>query len=65
MPAKCQITNRGTRVGNTRSHANNKNKRKYKINLQEKVVVNPATGKRERMKLSTKALRTLTKKGLI
>ncbi|NTW30748.1 MAG: 50S ribosomal protein L28 [Candidatus Moranbacteria bacterium] len=55
MSRVCQLTGRGTRSGNSRSHSNIATKRKFAVNLQTKVV----DGKRVR--LSAKAIKTLAK----
>ena len=48
-------------VGNNVSHANNKTKRRQMPNLQLHLVTNPATGKKERILVSSRGLRTLKK----
>ncbi len=63
MARRCEISNRGPLSGNKRSHAMNANKRKWNINIQ-KVVAN-VNGKKETIKISARALRTLKKKGKI
>ncbi|MEI7749883.1 MAG: 50S ribosomal protein L28 [Candidatus Moraniibacteriota bacterium] len=55
MSRVCQMTGRGTRSGNSRSHSNIATKRKFAINLQTKTI----DGKRVR--LSAKAIKTLAK----
>lgn len=49
------MTGRGTRSGQSRSHSNIASKRTFKINLQTKRVNGV------KMKLSTKAIRTMAK----
>ncbi|MBI4231992.1 50S ribosomal protein L28 [Candidatus Peregrinibacteria bacterium] len=61
MSRVCQITGKKPSVGNTRSHALNANKRRFLPNLQTKKIMDPATGRMKRIKLSTSALRTLSK----
>lgn len=61
MQKKCQITGKKTGNGNRRSHSNIATKRKFKVNLQTKRLLNPATGKYTTLTLSTKAIRTLKK----
>lgn len=61
MSRICQITGAKPSVGNTRSHALNANKRRFLPNLQTKKVMDPSTGRMKRMKLTTSALRTLSK----
>ena len=51
-------------VGNNVSHANNKTKRKFYPNLQTKKFFVPETGETVILKVSTKAIRTINKKGI-
>ncbi len=62
MARKCQITGKKAAAGNNRSHACNATKRRFLPNLVTKKVKCPVTGRMKRMKISTSALRTLTKK---
>lgn len=55
MSRVCALSGRGTASGNTRSHSNIATRRTFKINLQSKKIGGV------RVKLSTRALRTLTK----
>ena len=50
-------------VGNNVSHSNRKTKRKFYPNLQMKNIYIPELDKTIRLKISTSALRTITKKG--
>jgi large subunit ribosomal protein L28 len=61
MPNKCQITGKKASTGNTRSHSKIATKRKFRVNLQKKKLLDPATGKYMTLTLSTKAMRTLKK----
>ena len=62
--AKCQLTGKKRLVANNVSHANNKTKRVQKPNIQRKRLWVPEEGKFVRVKLSTRALRTVTRTGL-
>ena len=64
MAKVCQITGRKTQVGNNVSHANNKTKRKFYPNLQTKKFFLESEGVWVQLKVSTKAMRTINKKGL-
>ena len=64
MSRVCKITGKRPRVGNNVSKANNKTKRRQYPNLQSKRVFIPETGRTVRLKLSTKAIKTLDKVGL-
>jgi len=61
MPKQCQITGKKTGTGNNVSHSKRSTKRTVKPNLQTKRLVNPATGKIMKLRLSTSALKTLAK----
>jgi large subunit ribosomal protein L28 len=61
MSQICIITGKKPNVANNVSHANNKTKRRQMPNLQKRMVLNPATGKKERILVSTRGLRTLNK----
>jgi len=65
MPKVCAITGKRPRTGNTVSHANNKSRRRFNPNLVSKRVWNPIEKRWVRVKISTKALKTLDKKGLV
>ncbi len=62
MAKVCQITGKKPSTGNNVSHSNRKTKRRFLPNLFKKKVVNPATGRVEKMVVSAKALRTLRKR---
>ncbi|MFI5324046.1 MAG: 50S ribosomal protein L28 [Thermodesulfobacteriota bacterium] len=64
MSQKCMITGKSPLVGNNVSHANNKVKRRQNPNLQWKHVFAPELGCSVRIRVSTRALRTINKKGL-
>lgn len=60
---KCEITGKGKQYGNNVPFSLKRTKKVWKPNLQTKTVV--VDGKKVKMKLSTQAIRTLKKKGLI
>lgn len=62
--AKCQLTGKRRLVGNNVSHAHNKTKRVQNPNIQRKRIWVPEEDKFVRVKLSTRALRTVTRIGL-
>ena len=64
MSRVCKITGKRPRVGNNVSKANNKTKRRQYPNLQSKRVFIPESGRTVKLKLSTKAIKTLDKIGL-
>ncbi len=63
MSRVCQLTGKKRLVGNKVSHANNRTKTKQEVNLHTKKVYDPKTGKTVKMRLSTRAIRTLDKIG--
>ena len=60
---KCELTGKGKQFGNNVSFSQKKKKKVWKPNLQMKTVI--VDGKKVKMKLSTQAIRTLKKKGLL
>ena len=64
MPKVCQITGRKALVGNNVSHAMNKTKRRFEVNLIKKRFYLTDQEKWITLKLSTSALKTINKKGL-
>ena len=63
MSRICKITGKRPRVGNNVSKAHNKTKRRQYPNLQNKKVFVPETGKHVRLRISTKAIKTIDKYG--
>lgn len=54
--AKCYITGKTTTFGNTRSHALNSTRRKWKANLQTVTIIDE-DGNKKKVKISAKALK--------
>ncbi len=65
MARKCKLTGKGPLVGNFVSHANNRTKRRQIPNLQIKRLFVDELGRSVRVRLSARALRTVSKKGLM
>ena len=65
MPRKCSITGKKPLSGHNVSHAHNVTNRWQKPNIQSKRLYVPELGRTVRLKLSTRALRTIDKKGLM
>jgi len=65
MARKCTLSGKGPLVGNRVSHANNKSKRKQLPNLQNKRIFVSELNRFVRLKLSTRALKTVNNKGLM
>jgi large subunit ribosomal protein L28 len=65
MARKCKLTGAGPLAGHTISHAHNKSNRFQLPNLQWKRVFVPELNRTVRIRMSTRALRTIDKKGLM
>ena len=65
MARLCKLTGKRPLAGNTVSHAHNKSRRRQLPNLQWKSVWVPELERMVRLRLSTSALRTIDKKGLL
>ena len=65
MSRVCQITGKRALVGNNVSKSNIKTKRKQFPNLQTKKLYVPELDKKIKVKLSTSALKTIDKVGLV
>lgn len=60
---KCEITGKGKQFGNNVSFSQRHTKKVWKPNLQSKTII--VSGKAVKLKVSTQAIRTLKKKGLL
>lgn len=65
MSQKCVLTGRKPAFGNQVSFSNRKTRRMRRPNIQDKNIFVPELGRAVRLRLSTAALRTLNKKGLM
>lgn len=63
MAAKCDLTGKGKQFGHNVSFSLRRTKRVFKPNLQKKTFM--LDGKKVTMNLSTQAIRTLKKKGIL
>ena len=64
MSKKCELTNKGPLTGYNVSHAHNKTKKRQLPNLQWKRIYLPDEDRFVRIRVSTRALRSITKHGL-
>lgn len=64
MARKCEVTGKGTIYGNNVSHSHLKTRRNWKVNIVKKRIFVEDENRWVTLKLSTRALRTLNKKGL-
>ena len=65
MSRKCTLSGKAGLVGYQVSHAHNKTKKVQRANLQWKRIYVPEEGRFVRLRLSVRALRSVTRKGLI
>jgi large subunit ribosomal protein L28 len=63
MSRRCQISGKGVLTGNNVSHANNKTRRRFLPNLQETSLLSDILGLGVRLRLSTRAIRTVEHNG--
>lgn len=63
MANKCEITGKGKQYGHNVPFSQKKTKKVWKPNLQKKTFV--FEGKKVSLKVSTQAIRTLKKKGIL
>ncbi|MCB9062306.1 MAG: 50S ribosomal protein L28 [Halobacteriovoraceae bacterium] len=63
MARRCDLTGKRRLVGNKVSHSNIKTKMTQRPNLQTKRVYDPVSGETIKLRLSTRAIRTLDKIG--
>ena len=64
MSRICQVTGKKPMVGNTVSHANNKNKRHFLPNIQEHRFWVESENRFIKLKVSTHGMRIIDKKGI-
>lgn len=60
MARRCAITGKGAMVGNNVSHANNRTKKKFQVNLRT-IRVHLEDGSTRRIKVAASTLRTMKK----
>jgi len=63
MARKCQVTGTGPQYGSSISHAHNKTKRRFLPNLQTKKIWVQELNREVTVKLTAKALKTISKNG--
>ncbi|HYG15077.1 MAG TPA: 50S ribosomal protein L28 [Bacteroidia bacterium] len=64
MARVCDLTGKKTLVGNNVSHSNTKTIRRFRPNLQVKKFYIPETDEWITLKVSTSAMRTISKNGI-
>lgn len=65
MSRKCSISGKKPLAGNNVSHAHNKTRRWQKPNVHSKRLFIPEINRNVRLRVSTRALRTISKIGLM
>ncbi len=63
MSRRCDFTGKGVLSGNNVSHANNKTRRRFLPNLQETALLSDILGTQVRVRLCTRAIRTVEHNG--
>ena len=64
MARKDQLTGKGPMSGNHVSHANNKVKRRFNVNLQKKRFYIPEEDRWVTLRVSASTIKTINKKGI-
>jgi len=63
MPRRCELTGSKVATGNNVSHSNRRTRRTFAPNLQNVTLLSNALGHTVRMRVTTRALRTVQKVG--
>ena len=63
MSRRCSLTGKEVQFGHNVSHANRRTNRRFQVNLQKVSLVSEALGRAVPLRVSTRALRTVQKKG--
>jgi len=64
MARKDQITGKGPMSGNNVSHANNRTRRRFAVNLQKKRFYIPEEDRWVTLRVSTQTIKTINKNGI-
>ncbi|MBA65841.1 MAG: 50S ribosomal protein L28 [Candidatus Marinimicrobia bacterium] len=64
MSRVCQVTGKKPMFGNNVSHANNKSRRRFNVNLQKKKFWYPDENRYVTLRVSMHGLRIINKKGI-
>ena len=63
MTRRCEITGKGAQSGNNVSHANNRTRRKFNVNLQAASLYSETLKRSISVRISVNGLRTIDHKG--
>ena len=64
MSRVCQVTGKKAQFGNNVSHANNRTRRRFEVNLQNKRYWFEEENRWVRLRISSKGMRIIDKKGI-
>ena len=64
MSRVCDVTGKKPMFGNNVSHAHNKSRRRFNINLQKKKLWLPDENRYVTLRISTRGMRVIDKKGI-
>ena len=64
MSRVCEVTGKKVMYGNNVSHANNKTRRRFDVNLQKKTFWVASLKKSITLKVSARGIKTIDKKGI-
>ena len=64
MSRVCEVTGKKPMFGNNVSHAHNKSRRRFNINLQKKKFWLPDENRYVTLRISTRGMRVIDKKGI-
>ena len=64
MSRVCQVTGKKAMVGNTVSHANNRSKRRFEVNLQSKRFWLEDEKRWVRLRVSTSGMKVINQRGI-
>ena len=64
MSRVCDVTGKKPMFGNNVSHAHNKSRRRFNINLQKKKFLLPDENRYVTLRISTRGMRVIDKKGI-
>lgn len=65
MSRKCFITGKSVMFGNNVSHANNKTRRRFDVNIHKQRFFVPELDRWVKMKVAASTMRTINKKGIL
>jgi len=63
MARRCDFSGKGVQAGNNVSHAHNKTRRRFLPNMQKASLLSDTLGQMVQLRLSTRAIRTIEKRG--